>query len=266
MRFGLLSDVHANRAGLQAVLSWLRDQGVDRVLVAGDLVGYGAQPNECVELLADAGAECVAGNHDLFVLDRLPPTRFPPLARHSADLTRSLVSSDVRSFLESLPLRLHVGGILITHGSLDSPEEYVVDQRRANELLRRMPREAPGSDTLVLGHTHRQWCVVADAGAPRARGTVALPDAARLLNPGSVGQSRQRERRPRARCALYDSGARTVDFVELDYDVEASRRALQDLNLPDRCLHAPPRLRGRLRRVAGRVLQHVRGGGPGGRG
>jgi predicted phosphodiesterase len=260
MRIGLLSDVHANHAALQAALRWLEDQGAERLLVAGDLVGYGPQPNECVEQLAAAGAECVAGNHDLFVLDRLPPTRFPPLARRSADLTRSLISADVRAFLEALPVRLHMDHILMTHGSLDSPEEYVVDERRAGELLRRMPKEAPGCDTLVLGHTHRQWCVVADHGALRPRGRrVSLPGTARLLNPGSVGQSRQRERRPRARFALYDSSALGVEFIRLDYDVDSSRRALQQLGLPDRCLHAPPRVRGRIRGVARRILGPVRG-------
>ena len=260
MRIGLLSDVHANQAALRAVLKWLDDRGAERLLVAGDLVGYGGQPNECVELLAAAGAHCVAGNHDLFVLDRLPASRFPSMARSSAELTRSVLSADVRKFLESLPLTLLVGTVLMTHGSLDDPEEYVVHQRRAGELLRRLPDVAPGTDTLVLGHTHRQWCVVADQGAPAARGRVVLRGAPRLINPGSVGQSRQWERRPRARCALYDSGSDSVEFVRLDYDVEASRRALRDLGLPDRCLHAPPRVRDRAVRVARRVVRSVGAG------
>jgi predicted phosphodiesterase len=259
MRIGLLSDVHANLAALQAVLRSLEDRGAERLLVAGDLVGYGGRPNECVELLAAVGAVCVAGNHDLFVLDRLPPTRFPPLARRSADLTRSLISADVRAYLGSLPLRSQVDTVLMTHGSLDSPEEYVVDERRAGELLRRMPLEAPGSDTLILGHTHRQWCVVADHGAMRPRGRVVLPGAPRLLNPGSVGQSRQRERRPRARCALYDTSTPGVEFIPVDYDVESSRRALQELSLPDRCLHAPPRVRGRVLELARRIVGPIRG-------
>lgn len=258
MRIGLLSDVHANHAALQAVLTALEDHGAERLLVAGDLVGYGAQPNECVELLATVGAQCVAGNHDLFVLDRLPPTRFPPLARRSADLTRSMLSAEVRAFLEALPVRLQADGVLVTHGSLDSPEEYVVDERRARELLRRLPGEAPGCDTLVLGHTHRQWCVVADHGALRLRGRLALPAVARLLNPGSVGQSRQREERPGARFAVYDSSGPGVEFMRVDYDVDSSRRALQDLRLPDRCLHAPPRVRGRVLGVARRILGPVR--------
>ena len=77
MLFGLISDVHANHPALRAVLGELQGRGAERPLVAGDLVGYGGQPNECVELLAEVEADCVAGHQDLFVLDRLPPTRFP---------------------------------------------------------------------------------------------------------------------------------------------------------------------------------------------
>jgi predicted phosphodiesterase len=259
MRVGLLSDVHANLPALGAALTALRRRGVDQVLVAGDLIGYGAQPNECLATLADAGAGCVLGNHDLFVLGRLPATRFPALARRSAEVTRRLLSADGRAFLDGLPLQLRAGSLLMTHGSLDSPEEYVRDERRAVDLLSRLPQEAPGTDTLVLGHTHRQWCVVPGQRPPRARGTVDLPPGRpRLLNPGSVGQSRQRERRPGSRFALFDSDAGRVEFLRADYDVETSREALHRLGLPDRCLHAPRPLYRQVLRPAARAVARVR--------
>jgi predicted phosphodiesterase len=255
MRVGLLSDVHANLPALRAALAALERRGADVLLVAGDLVGYGGQPNECVTALVDAGAHCVAGNHDLFVLDRLGPARFPAHARHSAELTRSILSADVREFLEALPLRLQRGPILMTHGSLDSPEEYVVRAPRARELLARLPVEAPGADTLVLGHTHRQWCVPAGGrGVAPASGRVPLPPGPRVLNPGGVGQSRERELRPRARFALYDTDAAVVEFTEVDYDVEASRQVLRSLGLGDDCLHTPPRLRSRVGRAVRQLL------------
>jgi putative phosphoesterase len=256
MRFGLLSDVHANLPALEAVLNVVKHRGVDQLLVAGDLIGYGAQPNECVARLAELGALCVSGNHDLFVLGRLPPTRFPALARQSAELTQSILAPHVQAFLSSLPLKLETSGILMTHGSLDDPEEYVVHKTRAMELLSRLPQEAPEANTLILGHTHQQWCVVAGRGIVSTRARVQLRGAPRLLNPGSVGQSRQRERRPRARFAVYDTELGTVDFSRVDYDVEASLRRLQDLGLPARCLHAPPRpvdqVAHQVRRILGR--------------
>ncbi len=255
MRLGLLSDVHANLPALQAAMSGLRCRGVDQFVVAGDLVGYGAQPNECVDTLVDAGALCVAGNHDLFVLGRLPPTRFPAIARRSAELTRSRLSADARTFLASLPLTLQVGTVVVAHGSPDDPEEYVTDEGRAQQLLRRLTESIPGGDTLVLGHTHRQWCVVAGRGQMPARGRLRLPPDVRLLNPGSVGQSRERERSPGVRCALYDTDSAMVEFIRLDYDVATSRAALLASGLPDRCLHAPPRLRGRLLRMSRRIVR-----------
>jgi len=257
MRIGLLADVHANAPALEAVLGSLEERGAERLLVAGDLVGYGARPNECVEMLIAAGAECVAGNHDLFVLDRLPPTRFPALARRSAEITRSLISADVRNYLASLPVIRRVDTVVMAHGSLDSPEEYVVDERRAEELLSRLPQVAPEADTLVLGHTHRQWCVIAGRGRLVPAERVQVDGSRRLLNPGSVGQSRQRERRPGARFAVYDTERGTVEFLRVDYDVEAGRRALHQLALPDRCLHAPPRGRDRVLGVARKVARPV---------
>ncbi len=258
-RTGVLSDVHANLPALQATLAELERRGVEQLLVAGDLVGYGARPNECVAALAEAGARCVLGNHDLLVLDRLPPTRFPSYARRSAEVHRALLSPDVRSYLESLPTTLRVGDVLVAHGSLDDPEEYVFREPRALELLARLPEEAPGADTLVLGHTHRPWLVDAGRGTVPARGTRRRPAGPWLLNPGSVGQSRHRERRPLARCAVIDDGAGTVEFLRLGFDVAAEAEALQEHGLPDRCLHAPPplwfppalRLRRLLDRAAG---------------
>ncbi|TFV62348.1 metallophosphoesterase [Geodermatophilus sp. DF01-2] len=268
MRIGVLSDVHANLPALRAALEALSRRGVDQLLVAGDLVGYGTQPNECVTTLAEVGARCVLGNHDLFVLDRLPPTRFPELARRSAQLHRSWLSAEVRSFLESLPMALSVGAVHMAHGSLDSPEEYVVSEHRAFELLARLTDVAPGADTLVLGHTHQQWLVEVSGGTVPRRSTVVAATAPRLINPGSVGQSRQRERRPRARSAVFDDATGVVEFLQVDYDVAASRQGLRDHGLPDRCMHAPPRLRDtvvrRVRGAAHRVEQLLpsRGTGP----
>jgi predicted phosphodiesterase len=258
MRIGLLSDVHANHAALQAAVSALRDRGIDRLLVAGDLVGYGPHPNECIATLVDAEAECVLGNHDLFVLDRLPPTRFPPMALRSAEVTKRILSPDALAFLGGLPQARRAGPVFMTHGSPDDPEEYVNDPARAEELLGRLEHLAPGADTLVLGHTHRQWCVVAGQGTLAAQSKLPLPPAASLINPGSVGQSRQREMLPRSRCAVYDTVDRQVEFLSVDYDVEATATALRQLGLPYRCLHLRPSLSRRVARRTRRAADRHR--------
>jgi predicted phosphodiesterase len=239
MRVGLLADVHANLPALRAALHHLDAQEVDTILVAGDLVGYGASPNACVELLAERGAICVAGNHDLFMIGRLPGTRFSGIALRAAEITEPLLSADTRAFLAALPTVRRVEDLVMAHGSLDDPEEYVEDRSRVVALLREMRVREPGSRTLLLGHTHHQRQVRALTVRVQGR-------HAQLVNPGSVGQSRARESRPRVRLAVLDTGGGAPRFVRLHYDVADASRRLTELGLDDRCLHSTPQLAYRI--------------------
>src|SRR3954469_29493 len=99
MRYGLLSDVHANLPALRAALEWLRREGADAYLCAGDIVGYGPHPNECVELIAALPGACVAGNHDLIAVGRLDGEGIGALARVTLDWTRTVLGSDARAWL-----------------------------------------------------------------------------------------------------------------------------------------------------------------------
>src|SRR6478735_5391674 len=103
MRIGLISDVHANLFALRAAVARLRAEGVDAWVCAGDLVGYGPHPNECVETVAELDPTIVAGNHELMLLGDLPDTRAGWLARRSIAWTREVVQLDVRSYLAALP-------------------------------------------------------------------------------------------------------------------------------------------------------------------
>ena len=236
MRVGIVADVHGNLPALDAALAALRAAGVDHLVCPGDLVGYGPHPNECVEVLADAGALCVAGNHDLIALGRLPATRCVPVARRTLEWTASVLTPEARAFLEALPPRAALGPLVIAHGSLDDPEEQVRSAQVGGQL-RALERDHPAARLLVLGHTHEPagW----DANArplPRA-GPQPLPAPRGVVNPGAVGQTRSRalrERRPLARCMLVDLGAGTVTWLALPYPHAATRRALRAAGLPPR--------------------------------
>lgn len=252
MRYGVLADIHGNLHALRASLEELRRRGVDGWLVAGDLVGYGPHPNECVELVAGLGAVCVVGNHDLIALGCLSDERCIPLARESLRWTRGVLGADARAFLAGLPPRATApGGVALAHGSLDDPQDYTVTPPQATAQLDRLG--ADGTRVLVLGHTHRPWAFTAAGGtslggrplggraawALRGRGMVPLPAREpMLLNPGAVGQSR--ELRARARAVVLDLERGRAWFLAPRYDVAACRDALRRAGLSPRSYHLPP--------------------------
>ena len=131
VRYGVISDIHGNLPALEAVLDALARIGVDAYACAGDLVGYGPQPNECVQIVRALGVVSVAGNHDLIALGELSEDRCERLARDSLRWTRGQLEEPTRAYLAGLPRRVELpGGVVVAHGSLDDPQEYVL-QRRA---------------------------------------------------------------------------------------------------------------------------------------
>lgn len=261
MRYGVLADVHANLLALEAVLTSLDRTGVDRIIVAGDLVGYGPWPNQVVERLRDVDAVCVAGNHDLYAAGRLQPGRLPELVLASIDWTARRLDDDVRAHLANLPTVLTLDEMVVAHGSVGDPEEYTSTPRQAERELRSARRLVEDASMLVLGHTHRQWLYEAEEG-DLARGPVVAPlsGAIHLLNPGSVGQSRQQEPEPLARFAVVDTSAGTVTLDAIAYDSDAARLALAEAGLPRENLHLLPTVRSRWapRPLAGRLRRRLR--------
>lgn len=260
MRYALLADVHGNLHALEAAVSALESERIDQFLFAGDLVGYNAFPNECIEILEGLGAACVAGNHDLIALDRLSDERCIPLARQSLSWTRDVLVEDSIRFLSALPLMKEApGGVALAHGSLSDPQEYTNRPEQAARQLDQIAIDAPGVKFLVLGHTHHPWCYGRASGTmkPARDAPMTLPLGQRyLINPGSVGQSR--EFKNHARFAVLDLGERTVAFRSIVYDFSGCRRALWRNGLPQRSCHLPPSFlrRGKrlLRSAAGRLL------------
>jgi predicted phosphodiesterase len=265
MRYGVLADVHGNAFALRTALDSLAAAGVDGWLCAGDIVGYGPQPNECVDLLVERDVRCVAGNHELLVLGRLQLDDSGRLARETTPWTRSVLTEDSRRYLAALPATVRLPGLLMAHGSVADARTYVREETQARDQLREMRRLDAGAEVLVLGHTHRQWMFGESSGTvPIGSAPAPLPTGGVLLNPGSVGQSRETERVPRARFLLLDLERRHVRFFVEPYDVQAALAALRQHGLPRSCLHVP---RGRVRAIprrAGTLMRYAcrRVGGP----
>jgi predicted phosphodiesterase len=262
MRYGVISDVHANLHALEAVRSLLEAESVDAYLCAGDLVGYGPLPNECVTEVTALPGLCVAGNHDLIALGRLSADQCVPLARQTLAWTARRLSDEARAALAALPRYGAAEGTVVAHGALDDPQRYIRTPADVAGQLRGLGERFPDAGVLVLGHTHEAVAVEERRGEllRGAEGTVHLAPGERyLLNPGSVGQSR--DRRALARVLVLDLERREASFRAVPYDVAGCRAALRRAGLPLWSCHVSPSLAARVRRrVGGAVGASARAG------
>lgn len=210
MRFGVISDVHANLPALLAVLDDMPP--VDAVVCAGDVVGYNPWPADCVDAIRDRGISTVQGNHDRAVASG-DAAGFNGMARAGVDLARRRLGSSAIGWLGALPTeRLVAGGrVKIVHGHPDDPDRYTYPRDFAPGLL-------GDEELLVLGHTHVQHHAVFDGGI--------------VLNPGSVGQPRDGD--PDAAYAVVDLDDRSVEECRVRYDIDAVVAAVEDADLPRR--------------------------------
>lgn len=250
MRLVLLSDVHANLQALDAVLDHAAGWG-DAIACAGDLVGFGPDPEAVVRRLRDVGARCVHGNHEAMVLRRVPVRRCTFDGIRAVRWTRRALSPASRRFLEGLPAELRVDDVLLCHAHPARRFHAVDGDEDARDALR--ATIARGARRLVCGHTHRP--VAWTPGTPwrRAAPGVAHRIGVGIVNPGSVGQSR--DPLLMARYARLDTEADTVTFFDVPYDHEATRARLRAVGLrSDLCERPRSRLEAAAERWGARVL------------
>ena len=242
MRYAILSDIHGNLAALRAVLGDLGS--VDAVWCLGDVVGYGPDPNQCVDLIRQTAAVCLAGNHDHAASAQFDLEAFNPDAAKAILWTRQQLTSQNLDYLAGLPSLQQVDQITLAHGSPRDPIwEYVLSVRTAQENFPHF-RTA----LCLVGHTHhpavfrqmdgtvRQLAVT--AGVPLSLGTggagVARGAARCLINPGSVGQPRDGD--PRSSYLILDTAAQTARFVRVEYRVEETQTRMLRAHLPARLI------------------------------
>ncbi|MBI5548815.1 MAG: metallophosphoesterase family protein [Deltaproteobacteria bacterium] len=241
MRWALLSDVHGNLEALEAVLADIDAWSGEGVLCAGDIVGYGPDPESCIALLRERGTLAVAGNHEGMVLGRLGFERCVHAGIRAALWTRDTLSPPARRYLADLPPRREIPlDLVVTHGSLGDWQRYLSSAQAADQAIEQLEREHPQAQILVCGHTHAARLY--RKGLVWRAPPLDLPlelgaDGRWLINPGSVGQSR--DERPRARYARYDSTARVVVFRELSYRSDVTLSKLGAAGLVAR-VHAKP--------------------------
>lgn len=257
MKFAVISDIHANVPALTAVLESIAAERVDRIVCLGDVTGYHTEPDACVRLLQEVGALCVAGNHDRAVLGALEMDGFSPQARRAVAWTRERLEDATRDFLAALPLKRSIGDRLVAvHGALhpDAGCEWVRldDDAKRTLSFDALQAHPSGARVCAFGHTHRPGVWERLAGEIRRieGDTVSLqPDALYLVNPGSVGESREDDLR--ASFLIFDSVTDSLRFRRVMYDrapvLAMSREA--GLIPPQRLAWLPERLRVGLKKM-----------------
>lgn len=235
MRLAIISDIHANLEALRAALAGISAEGVDRILCLGDIVGYHADPEECIALLRRSDAICVAGNHDRAVAGRIGTDGFSADAARGVAWTRERLSAEAIAFLAGLPSQACVGGVLAVHGA-PLAEGRGCETTRLDTCERRrqafgaLAAHPSGARVCAFGHTHRLGIHEFRGGVARtcAEDEVALrDDALYLVNPGTVGQPRTGERR--ATYIVLDTQDRAAAVRRVEYDefpaLEKARKA-----------------------------------------
>jgi diadenosine tetraphosphatase ApaH/serine/threonine PP2A family protein phosphatase len=240
-----LADVHGNLEALRAVLRDLEDWPDHRLVCAGDIVGYGPDPQACLELLNERAATCVAGNHEGMVLGRLGFGRCVYAGILAAVWTREHLSRSALERLAALPAVARPSpDIVVCHAAPDDVERYVTSAQAAEPALANASQRFPGAELLVSGHTHFA-AFHGDESAFRLTSAGATERVAvgrlHFVNPGSVGQPR--DGKPVARYARYDSASRILSWRAVAYDSAPTVAKLRELRLVARVCYSFPQTR-----------------------
>jgi diadenosine tetraphosphatase ApaH/serine/threonine PP2A family protein phosphatase len=233
MRILVISDIHANLTALEAVLA---DAGeINTAWCLGDLVGYGPDPNECIARVRSLpNLVCLIGNHDAAALHQIDTDNFNPDARTAIEWTRQTLTPDAYAFLQSLPEKVVVDLVTLAHGSPRQPVwEYLLDTRTASLNFNFFV-----TPYCLVGHTHLPVVYYMPDDSRTAR--LVVPEAFMqmtlaprdILNPGSVGQPRDRD--PRAAYAILDTTQNTWEFRRVAYDIASVQKRMLEIGLPER--------------------------------
>ena len=231
MRYAIISDVHSNLESLNVMLAML--QSDDGLLCMGDIVGYGPNPNECVELVRQRATEVVLGNHDVAATDNFGVEYFNPVARNAIEWTQRAISKESVDWLNTLSYEIRTPEYLMVHGAPKNYFEYILDKRAASRAFKNT--EAP---LIFAGHTHiaDYYRLNADDTIDHAHmqngGSLELSEGARyIINAGSVGQPR--DLNPKAAFGWYDDKQRTIEWVRYDYPIGEVQQKIRAAGLPE---------------------------------
>jgi len=222
MKYAVISDIHANLEALQKALQVIASRHVDEIICLGDVVGYGASPNECVDLVRARCAATVLGNHDAAALDPTQAEDFNVIARRAIGWTSERLTQESRAFLSALPMETRKGQLLFVHSSPRSPEswDYILGSDDASTAFRYFTEQL-----CFIGHTH-----VPGVFSHNGRAMNVSGDDRYLVNVGSVGQPR--DGNPMLAFGIFDAETWTYELVRSEYDIQSAADRITSAGLP----------------------------------
>jgi len=231
MRYAVFSDVHSNKDAFEAVLEDIRLYGVDRKLFLGDVIGYGPDPNECMDLLLKSADISLGGNHDWALVGKTPNDYFNPFAKAALDWTFDNLRDDHKDFLKRTRAVDVFDGVMLAHSSPKSPEEwkYILSKEDAVDNF-----PAIETEICFIGHSHQPIIIeMPDEHTVipvRERFKVLEPGRKYIVNVGSVGQPRDSNNK--ACWLLFDSDLGSVELRRVSYNIEAVQKRMRNAGLP----------------------------------
>ena len=233
MRLGIISDIHSNLPALEAVLAEIDESDIDELWCLGDVVGYGAQPDECSKLVSERCALSLVGNHDLAVLGEIEVSAFSPSAADAVTWTQGNVAPETLEYLRALDPADETREVGLYHASPRDPVwEYVLWADQAEECL-----ELQSGRVSLIGHSHVALFFVDPEGDAEVRGSHAeagtkleIAEGRWLINPGSVGQPRDGD--PRAAWLELDTEEWTATYHRVEYEIDRAAGAIEATDLP----------------------------------
>jgi predicted phosphodiesterase len=231
--YAILGDIHGNLEALEAVLAVIRGENIDKIVCLGDVVGYGAEPVRCMQIIRDLKCDTIAGNHDWAAVGKVSIDCFNAYAKAAAMWTRDQLNQEQKDWILALPLTLTYPECAIAHGTFHQPEAFnyiqtVFDAQQSFEALKKINARIG-----FLGHSHvpvgffdtDPITYTLDSDVPLDE------DIAVMVNAGSVGQPRDENNK--ASFALLDTTAKMVNIRRVEYDIDAAANKIREAGLPE---------------------------------
>ena len=231
MKFAIIADIHANLEAFQVVLADIEQQKCTHVACLGDVVGYNANPKECLDIVRQKGWPVVKGNHDDYCSSEEPLDGFNPAAAEAVNWTRKQLTPEDRQWLRDLKYQRMVTSFTIVHATLDAPQRwgYVFDKLAAAASF-----TYQNTQVCFFGHTHVPVAFMRDSVVRGGTYSKFKVEAGKkyFVNVGAVGQPR--DNNPKAAYVVYDVYEGTIELRRLEYDIAAAQKKILAAGLPER--------------------------------